>query len=269
MGTCGEAREAADRDLDASFARSMEASVDVAAYLPELVADLWDMGCVPEAILAVLRPLELPAATRALDLGCGKGAVGITLAAELGFACVGIDLCEPFLEAARAKAEELGVADRCEFRRGDIREAVLRERGHDVVVYASLGDAIGGYREQIRLLRETVREGGYVVIDDGFLRSLERLDRPGYEYCRGREVVVSELTSCGDRLAAEVVVPDERTREINLGYLRAIRERADSIAAREPRAAASIDEYVRRQEEECRVIDEHLASAVWLVQRFG
>lgn len=257
-----------NEDTESSVAKSLEANATILPHLPDLVVDLWDLGCSPDVIAEVIRPLELTgSAIRVLDLGCGKGAAGITLASGFGFSCLGIDGCHPFLQEARRRAKAHGVAHLCEFRLGDIRTAVGRPSGHDVVIYASVGDVLGSPAECVRKLRRTVRPGRFIVIDDGYLKRVQRLEEPGYESCLAHEPMLDALTSCGDRLVREVVLPDERVRAVNQRYLRAIRRRADDLAARLPDIAEDVSAYVRRQEIECDLIDEHLASAVWLLQR--
>jgi len=257
-----------DEETERSVAKSLEANATVLPYLPEMLVDLWDLGCSPDAIAEIILPLELTGATiRTLDLGCGKGAAGITLAARFGFRCLGIDGCDPFLQEARRRAEAHGVADLCEFRRGDIRTAVQELSGYDVVIYASVGDVLGSPAECVRKLRRTVRPGRFIVIDDGFLKRVDRLEEPGYESCLAHRPMLDALTSCGDHLLREVVLPDERVRAINQRYLRAIQRRASDLATRVPEIAEEVSAYVQRQAFECDLIDEHLASAVWLLQR--
>jgi 2-polyprenyl-3-methyl-5-hydroxy-6-metoxy-1,4-benzoquinol methylase len=257
-----------DEETKRSVARSLEASATVLPYLPELLVDLWDLGCSPDAIAEIIRPLELTGpATRVLDLGCGKGAAGITLASRFGFRCLGIDGCEPFLQEARRHAEAHGVADLCEFRPGDIRTAVQELSGYDVVIYASVGDVLGSPAEQVRKLRCTVRPGRFIVIDEGFLKRVDRLEQPGYESCLAHRPMLDALTSCGDHLLREVVLPDERVRAVNRRYLEVMRRRAGDLAVRVPNIAEEVSAYIRRQELECDLIEEHLASAVWLLQR--
>ena len=65
---------------------------------------------------------------RALDLGCGTGAVTLRLA-ERGLRVIGIDHSPEMLALARAKAAERGLDSRTEFETGDARGAPLRRRG--------------------------------------------------------------------------------------------------------------------------------------------
>jgi len=172
-----------NNNLEKSVAQSLDATTGMLPFVPELIKDMWALGSFPDRIVELLRPFNLPPEkTRILDLGCGKGAVFITLAHELGFRAVGIDACRPFLEEAKSKAEEYRVSERCRLEYGDIRKAVQTLKDFDVVIYVSLGGTLGGFDAIVGKLRQTVRPGGYLVIDDGFLKESNKLNRAGYEH---------------------------------------------------------------------------------------
>ena len=78
----------------------------------------------PETEILIAAALERPFA-RVLDLGAGSGAILLTLLAErLQAQGLGVDLSDAALAVARANAEALGVAGRCELRRSDWFERV-------------------------------------------------------------------------------------------------------------------------------------------------
>lgn len=61
------------------------------------------------------------------DLGSGDGRIPITAAKEYGARGVGIEIDPVLLARARAAAQEAGVADKVEFRLGDMYAADLRQ----------------------------------------------------------------------------------------------------------------------------------------------
>ena len=91
----------------------------------------------PETELLVERALrhrDATAAFRFLDVGCGSGAIGLTLAAERTKATgVLVDLSADAAALARENAEKLGVSERVDLRVGDLFSPVEGE-SFDVVV---------------------------------------------------------------------------------------------------------------------------------------
>ncbi len=250
-------------DLDESVSRTLDGNKKILPYLPELLQDLWSMGSPPERSLKLLEPLHLPPGkTKALDLGCGKGAISINLARDLGYRVVGVDGCEEFLEAARTKAVEFGVESLCEFVAGDIRDFVKQARGFDVVILASLGDVLGEPRDTMGRLRECVRSGGLILIDDGFLKGREK-----YHHFKPHDETLSELLSFGDELVREVTNSDEEVKRINESYLRDIRKRALLLVKRKPSLRRLLEDYLRTQKTECELMNRHFRGATWLIRR--
>ena len=95
------------KNLQKSVAQSLEINSTMLPFVPDLLRGMWALGCSPRIVVDLLRPLGLPASsTRILDLGCGKGAITVRTAEELGFQAIGVDACEAFLKEARHKAAE-------------------------------------------------------------------------------------------------------------------------------------------------------------------
>src|SRR6476661_10633281 len=71
---------------------------------------------------------------RVLDVGCGTGATTLAVARRLGAngECVGIDISEPMLDAARARAERAGTPAR--FIRADAQSYELEASSFDAIM---------------------------------------------------------------------------------------------------------------------------------------
>jgi release factor glutamine methyltransferase len=70
-----------------------------------------------------------------LDLGCGSGCVGLTLAVRYPRLHVTLtDVSEPALGVARENAQRLGIGDRASFKAGDWFAAVKRRERFDAVL---------------------------------------------------------------------------------------------------------------------------------------
>ena len=255
-----------NNDQRRDVAESLEATPELLPFLPELLADVWVLGSDPEIVVDLLRPLALPVSAQVVDLGCGKGALAIPIARELGFRIVGVDLFEPFVREARERAARLGVADRCRFEVADLRDVTRRAGGFDVALYAALG-LLGELDRCVRELRRIVRPGGYLVIDDGYLADADRLERPGYAHLAPREESRRRLTAHGDELLEEVIVSEDKIKDFNRTTTERIRRRAEPLVRRHPDVADAIQAYVARQEEECRVLESEVVGAVWLLHR--
>ncbi|WNG54045.1 methyltransferase domain-containing protein [Archangium gephyra] len=97
-----------NESLEEQVATALETTPELLPFMPELLADLDELGTEVRDIIELLRPLGLPAGARVLDLGCGKGTVALALARELGLRVLGMDGFVPFVEQARRRAEEGG-----------------------------------------------------------------------------------------------------------------------------------------------------------------
>ena len=103
-----------------------------------------------------------------LDLGCGGGAWLLrALAAHDRTTATGVDLSDLGFAAARARAEELGAADRLDLQRGDAT-AFPADRPADVVLAVGAAHAFGGLLPTLAAARGHLTPGGAVVVGDGF-----------------------------------------------------------------------------------------------------
>jgi len=93
-----------------SIADSLEANKKILPYMPYLLQDMWTLGCSLESIISAAGSVGLHDKSKVLDLGCGKGAVCIQLAARFGCNVLGVDASEPFLKDAQTKASEYKVS---------------------------------------------------------------------------------------------------------------------------------------------------------------
>ncbi len=254
-------------ELNEQIARSLDTTPELLPFIPELLADVWALGGSVEIIVDLLRPLGLDdSERRVFDVGCGKGAVAVAVAKEIGCRVYGVDGFEPFVAEARRRAADAGVADLCEFECGDMREAVENVRDYDAAIYAAHGPSLAG-RPCVDVLRQCVQPGGYIVVDDGFLVDRVQSKPPGYEDCLPYDRTVAALTAHGDRLVGEVIVSPEKWHVDDDRITDLIRRRAEALAVRHPEAASLLDEYVQVQQRECETLKAIHVPATWLLQR--
>lgn len=254
-------------NLEKSISDSLETDQKLLPYMPFLLQDLWALGSSVDDIIAAISSLDLPAGkTHVLDLGCGKGAVSVQVASKFGYNVVGIDAMEPFLNIAREKAIEYRVADRCQFVNQDILDYVSSGRDFNMVILAALGGIFGSITDTVAALRTQIKSDGYILIDDGYLKSMERLDRNGYEYCRNYDETIRELSAHGDRIIKEISTTEFSIR-INEEYQRTIEKRGQELIKGHPELEQDINEYIRLQAEECHIIDTLIEGMLWILQR--
>ncbi len=236
-------------------------------HIPYLLQDLWALGSSVDQILEIVGSLPLSSVdTTLLDLGCGKGALSIQLAARYGFHIVGIDAMTTFLETARNKAEEYQVPHLCQFEEQNIVEFISIENHFDLVILASLGGIFGSFESTIAKLRTQVRSDGYILIDDGYLRDQNHLNRKGYEHYRDHENTIRELTAFHDILVHEVNTTSTN-KKINEDYLKLIGKRCRELGLQHPELQKDLDAYFQLQEEECHILNHEVEGAVWVLQK--
>ncbi|MDF0599168.1 cyclopropane-fatty-acyl-phospholipid synthase [Psychromarinibacter sp. C21-152] len=100
---------------------------------------------------------------RVLDIGCGWGGMGLTLARDYGAKVVGVTLSEEQHKIANARARAEGLEDRCEFRLMDYRDV---DETFDRIVSVGMFEHVGvpHYREYFRQVREKLSEDGVALI---------------------------------------------------------------------------------------------------------
>ena len=251
-----------------NLAEVFETTTDILPYLPELLTDLWDLGSSIDIIVDIFRELNLSAEkTKVLDLGCGKGAVSITLAERFGFQVHGIDLMESFIGDAKRIAKEKNVSHLCQFESADMHDKIPKLKNYDAVIFASIGGLLGDFNKCVGKLRKTVKSGGYILIDDGFLTKDEKMNREGYGHYASHEKTIRQLTAHGDKLVEEKIVPSNYIQEINKRYLKFIKKRVNKISERQPELADSLEKYINRQKEESNILENDVTGAVWLIQK--
>lgn len=254
------------RSMTRSASQSHGMSSGMPSFVPDLLKGMWTLGGSPELVVNLLLPLGLPRiSTRILDLGCGKGAVSVTVAEKLGFQAVGVDICAAFLEEAGEKAAEHNVSSLCRFELADLRDYVRNAVNFDVTVLAHVGGVIGRLDKTIATIRGTLKPGGYMVVDSGFFKT-ERIKKDGYAHIFTHEETIQQLNSYGDRLIKEILTVNETKRTNDL-YLSIIRKNASDLILKNPSLKFDVEQYVRAQDEECSFMNRNFTGAIWLLQR--
>ncbi|MDW8031088.1 MAG: class I SAM-dependent methyltransferase [Candidatus Bipolaricaulota bacterium] len=114
---------------------------------------------------ALVSLLGLQPGAKILDLACGPGRFAIPLARR-SFRVVGLDICEIYLEQARAKAKEHGL--QIEFVHGDMR-AIPFESEFDAVInlFTSFGyfEREEDHLQVLKEVRKSLKPGGRFLLE--------------------------------------------------------------------------------------------------------
>ncbi len=102
---------------------------------------------------------------RGLDLGCGTGGSTIVLAEGTDAHVTAVDIHPPFLATLRARAEELGLADRIETVVADMASATSLGTGFDLVWAEGSAYSIG-FENALRQWRPALRSAGCLVVTE-------------------------------------------------------------------------------------------------------
>ncbi len=211
-----------------------------------------------------------------LDIGCGWGGLALTLASEHGVRVTGITLSQEQLIAARARAEEAGLADRVRFELLDYRE--LRSSydrpgcdrpgydcpGYDRIVSVGMFEHVGvsHYRQFFQVLHRSLAPGGVALV-----HSIGRSHGPAatnpwlakYIFPGGYAPALSEVIPAVERsglIATDIEV-------LRLHYAETLRHWRRNALAKRDAIAALYDERF------CRMFEFYLAGAELAFRRKG
>jgi SAM-dependent methyltransferase len=123
----------------------------------------------PAKLAALGEALRLAPGTRMLDLASGSGEMLCTWARDHAITGTGVDISTVFTERARARAVELGVAERVEFVHGDASGHVADEQVDLAACVGAtwIGSGVAGTTE---LLERSLRPSGLMLIGEPYWR---------------------------------------------------------------------------------------------------
>jgi ubiquinone/menaquinone biosynthesis C-methylase UbiE len=134
------------------------AIADADLTVQERLADVLELRAADPQQQAILREhlsgIDVPRGARALEVGCGTGAVSRALARSLNVAVTGVDPSPVFVARARKLGNELPALT---FLQGDGRSLCFREASFDLVVFHTtlchVPDPRAGLLEAMRVLQ--------------------------------------------------------------------------------------------------------------------
>jgi SAM-dependent methyltransferase len=111
---------------------------------------------------------RLKAGMRQLDLACGKAEMLCRWGQQYGVSGVGVDISSVFLAAARARAEELGVASQLTFVQEDAGKYQADAQAFDVVSCIGATWIGNGLIGTLALMKPALKPGGLVLVGEPY-----------------------------------------------------------------------------------------------------
>jgi len=259
------------RETEEKLARSLSwETTELLPFLPYLLQDFWELGSDPDVMAKLINKyVSISDKTRILDLACGKGAVSIKVAQKLRVKVKGIDLIPKFIEYAVQKAKEFNVDDLCEFLIDDINEAVKKEKDYDCVVFGAVGpDVLGGPAETLNKLKATVKPGGYILIEEGYIPDEGK--REDIRYNRDAYFPEQHWMALFKEAGLELIETASGHSEGNLDSdsgMAAITARASELIEKYPDKKAIFEGYIHNQRNEYDDIADSLVCVTWILKK--
>jgi ubiquinone/menaquinone biosynthesis C-methylase UbiE len=245
------------------LAKSLTAeTVEIIPYLPYLLQDLWELGSSPKDMIQLIsRNIIVSENSKVLDLGCGKGAVSVNIAKQFGCRVKGIDLMPQFIEEANIKAKHYEVEELCEFVVGDMNHSVEFEKGFDIVILGAVGDVLGNQEETLQKLSSTVKNNGYVLLDDAYARNESDV------FYMTKEKWLEIIENSGFQWVADWPVNETELTEVLKEQIRCLTRRTSELKEKNPAQAYLFDQYMKNQLNECEELENDILGVTMLLKR--
>jgi cyclopropane fatty-acyl-phospholipid synthase-like methyltransferase len=234
-------------------------------FLHYILQDLWEIGAEPDAIIRLIRKHYsgiTPAGV--LDLGCGKGAVSVKIAANLGFQCHGIDALPEFIDHCRIKAEEYQVSHLCTFETADIRERIKNLNGFDIIILGAIGPVLGDYFHTFYTLLPHLNPDGLIIIDDGYIIDTSNYTHPGL---LKESDLLKQVQQAGMQRIANQIFDRSTINESDEIMFKNLKRRCEELSAMHPDKKHVFDNYIKKQEEEFDVLENKIITSSMVFKR--
>ncbi|MCG3121093.1 MAG: hypothetical protein ALAOOOJD_04047 [bacterium] len=253
--------------IEQSIANSMDCTNnELIPFLPYILQDFWEIGTSPAVIKDLVKQYETNYQhLQIVDLGCGKGAVSIRLAAELQCHCLGIDAIEPFIREAQIKAKAFQVDSLCSFEVNDLRQRIHEITMADVIILGAIGPVFGNYYETLSRVSPALNETGLIIIDDGYIEDSSSFAHP---LMLKKGELLQQIHAAGmqliDAILPSATEEQEKTYDEELHH---IEKRCHELVVKYPEKANLFEMYIRQQREEYDILAHKVISATMVLKR--
>ena len=254
-------REAEEKLLASLTAETAE----LIPFLPYLLQDLWALGSSPNDMITLIKKhMPISESTKILDIACGKGAVSINIAKELGINMYGIDLLPDFINFAKQKAKEWNVESLCHFICADANEAVISAKDYDCVILGGAGNILGTWHETLVKMINCIKPNGYILMDESYFPDDSGNVPLKYE-CeqQTRTEWMRMFKENGLKLLDEIPGAeydyDSETKDIAA--------RAEELIEKHPEKRGIFEGYVQSQTNQSDDLQSSIVAVTWLLQK--
>jgi cyclopropane fatty-acyl-phospholipid synthase-like methyltransferase len=122
----------------------------------------------PLKLVALGRVMGLNPNTKVIDYGCAKGQALILWAKYFGISGLGIEKSDHFCQVAEQRILEQGLSGRLEIVCADASAYPVPSHAYDVACCIGASFIWGGFRATLRVLEQTIRAGGQIVIGEPY-----------------------------------------------------------------------------------------------------
>jgi len=253
------------KTLEKSIAIAMDSSEDVAIvpFLPYILQDFWELGTPAEIVINFANKWHAATQRHApslLDLGCGKGALSVKLAAELKYSCYGIDGIPEFIEVAKDKAREYGVDILCCFEVGDIREKIKTLDTFDVILLCATGPVFGDYYVTLKTLSEYLNPDGIIIINDAYIDDESTFQYPSVLYRR-------ELLKQVEQAGIELIDENTHAQADSEEEFENIQKRCRELMEKYPEKTALFEKYIQNQADEYNALENKIIGSIMVFRK--
>ena len=262
------------KTLEESIAAAMDCAQDtvIVPFLPYILQDFWGLGTPPEIVINLVQKHcivetdnhpSLQNTLSVLDLGCGKGAVSIKLAATLKCNCFGIDGIPEFIETAKEKAQEYGVDSLCRFEVGDVREKIEELEKFDVIILGATGPIFGDYYTALSTLSKHLADEGIIIIEEAYLDDTSEFQHPPYLL---RKELLKLFGQAGMELIDETVGNYSEFADI-AKEKENIAKRCNELKLKYPEKSSLFEKYAQNQTSEYDVLENKMIGSVMALKK--
>lgn len=261
-----------DNEVQHKLAESLTAdTTSIIPFISYLLQDFWELGSSPADMTELIKKnVDTETHNRFFDLGCGKGAVAITLAQNFGVHIRGIDIMSEFINEARCKAKECGVADLTRFECDNIIAAIRGAQDYDCVIYGAVSRVLGDPLDLLTQLSQCIRLGGYILLDDAYIEDDSQNLNIHSDTKYLPLSVWHHAFDAHDLDVVACITSSNTTENISEDYdeeLRWIEKRALELTKKHPQHKEMFEHYVANQRNEYDDLLGDVVGATWLLRK--